>query len=99
MGDTPIEVSEEPHAEEPPLAILDALGKLTLYRMQEKAEQALARGDVREATRRLETLATRLLTSGEPDLANAAMAEARRGSNTNMLSDEGGKTLKKGTRL
>jgi Ca-activated chloride channel homolog len=99
IADTTVELAEDPPAEEPPLAILDALSKLTLYRMQEKAEQALVRGDVREATRRLETLATRLLSSGEPDLANAAMAEARRVSSTSMLSEEGKKALKYGTRL
>ena len=35
---------EQPPVEEPPLAILDALAKLTLYQMQEKAKDSLARG-------------------------------------------------------
>lgn len=99
IADTSVEVSAQPPVEEPPLVILDALGKLTLYRMQEKAGEALARGDVQEATRRLENLATRLLSAGQEELANAAMAEARRVSQTNMLSEEGHKTLKYGTRL
>jgi Ca-activated chloride channel homolog len=99
VADMTIEFAEEPEVEEPPLPILDALGKLTLYRMQEKAEEALQRGDVREATRRLETLATRLLSAGQESLANAAMAEAKRVATTNMLSDEGQKALKYGTRL
>ncbi|MEP7284436.1 MAG: VWA domain-containing protein [Chloroflexota bacterium] len=99
IADISLELSTHPPAEEPPLAILDGLGKLTLYRMQEKAEEALARGDVHEATRRLETLATRLLSAGHDGLASAAIAEARRVASTNMLSDEGHKALKYGTRL
>lgn len=99
IADTSIEVSTTPPAEEPPLAILDALGKLTLYRMQQKAEEALQKGNVRDATRRLENLATRLLAAGEEDLANAAMTEARRVASTNMLSEEGHKRLKYGTRM
>ena len=99
IADLSVEQAAEPPPEEAPLAILDALGKLTLYRMQEKAQAALARGDVVEATKRLETLATRLLNAGQENLANAAMAEARRVSETNMLSDEGHKALKYGTRL
>lgn len=99
IADTSVEVSNEATMEEPPLAIMDALSKLTLYRIQEKAEQAMARGDIREATRHLENLATRLLSSGQPELAEAAIAEAKRVSNTNVLSSEGQKALKYGTRL
>jgi Ca-activated chloride channel homolog len=99
IADTSFEVAEQPPSEEPPLVILDALAKLTLYQMQEKAKESLARGDVHEATRRLENLATRLLASGQEGLANAAMAEARRVSHTNMLSEGGTKALKYGTRM
>ena len=99
IADTSLEVSANPPPEEPPLAILDALSKLTLYRLQEKAESAVAQGNIQEATRRLENLATRLLSAGQESLANAAMAEARRVAQTNMLSDEGQKSLKYGTRL
>ena len=99
IADMSIEMAGEAKMEEAPLAILDALGKLTLYRMQEKAQAALARGDIVEATKRLETLATRLLNAGQENLANAAMAEARRVSETNMFSTEGQKALKYGTRL
>ncbi len=99
IADTTIELSQQPPQEEPPLLILDALGKLTLYRMQERANDSLARGEVHEATRQLENLATRLLAAGQNNLANAAMAEARRVSSTNMLSEEGHKALKYGTRM
>lgn len=99
LSDVSVEISENAQPEEPPLAILDALGKLTLYRMQQKAEEALSRGNVAEATRRLENLATRLLAAGQEDLAQMAIVEARRVASTNMLSEEGRKTLKFGTRM
>ncbi|MEO8610602.1 MAG: DnaJ domain-containing protein [Chloroflexota bacterium] len=98
LSDISLEITDNPPAEDPPIAILDALGKLTLYRMQERAQEALASGDVREATRRLENLATRLLAIGEEDLAHQARAEARRVAHTSNLSDKGRKTLKYQTR-
>ncbi len=98
LSDISVETAESPEPEEPPLAILDALGKLTLYRIQQKAEIALLEGNVHEATRRLENLATRLLAAGQDELAEMAMVEARRVSKTNTLSEEGRKSLKFGTR-
>jgi Ca-activated chloride channel family protein len=98
LSDVSFEVMENPPIEEPPVAILDALGKLTLYRMQERAQAALESGDVEEATRRLENLATRLLAMGEDQLANEAMSEARRVAHTSAFSDKGRKTLKYQTR-
>jgi Ca-activated chloride channel family protein len=98
FSDISLEITEDPPPEDPPMAILDALGKLTLYRMQERAQEALESGDIKEATRRLENLATRLLAMGEEDLASQAMAEARRVAHTSNLSDKGRKTLKYQTR-
>lgn len=99
LSDISLEVNENPPPEDPPSVILDALGKLTLYRMQERAQEALASGDVKEATRRLENLATRLLAMGEEELAHQARAEARRVAHTSNLSDAGRKTLKYQTRF
>jgi Ca-activated chloride channel homolog len=99
LSDLSLEVTEKPAPEEPPVAILDALGKLTLYRMQERAQEALASGDVQEATKRLENLATRLLEMGEDDLAQQARTEALRVSKTSSLSDQGRKVLKYQTRF
>jgi Ca-activated chloride channel homolog len=93
-----ISSSVDAEIESPPGAILDALSKLTLYRLQERAQQALEHGDVTEATRRLENLATRLLAMGQDDLAGQAMTEARRVAHTKELSDRGRKTLKYQTR-
>lgn len=98
ISDISVEIARNPQPEEPPLAILDALGKLTLYRMQQKAEQALSSGRVQEATRQLENLATRLLAAGHEELAQKAIIEARRVSHTHALSQEGRKALKFHTR-
>ncbi|MFC1960720.1 VWA domain-containing protein [Chloroflexota bacterium] len=98
LSDFSIEIATNVTQENPPMAILEALGKLTLYRMQEKAQDSIEHGDVREATRRLQNLATRLLEQGQDGLAHAAIAEARRVARTSMLSEEGQKTLKYGTR-
>jgi len=98
LSDISVEVAEKPELEEPPPMLLEALGKLTLYRMQQKAEEALAGGHPREATRRLESLATRLLAAGQDELAQRAIVEARRIVATNALSEEGRKALKFGTR-
>jgi Ca-activated chloride channel family protein len=98
LSDVSFEVMENPPIEDPPNKILDALGKLTLYRMQERAQDALESGNVEEATRRLENLATRLLQMGEEDLANEARSEAHRVAHTRALSDTGRKTLKYQTR-
>lgn len=99
ISDISVEIAHNPAPEDPPIAILDALGKLTLYRMQQKAEDALSKGNVVEATRRLENLATRLLAAGQDDLAQRAIVEAKRVSHTSTLSEEGRKTLKFGTRM
>jgi Ca-activated chloride channel family protein len=98
ITDVSLEVSETPLLEDPPSVIMDALGRLTLYRMQERAQTALNEGNIEEATRRLENLATRLLAMGHSDLANQAMAEARRVAHTSAFSDKGRKTLKYETR-
>lgn len=98
VSDVSIKVEEDAPTAAPPPSILNALGKLTLYRMQEKAQEAIARGDVAEATQKLNNLATRLLASGQEELAEAARTEAFRVSQTSALSDEGSKTLKYGTR-
>jgi len=92
------EVTNEPSNDEPPSAILDALSKLTLYRLQERAQEALENGNVTEATQRLQNLATRLLEMGQKDLANQALSEARRVAYTSDLSDKGKKALKYQTR-
>ncbi len=98
IKDIHITVDENAPEEAPPRSIVDALGKLTLYRMQMRAQQSIEQGQIGDATRRLENLATRLLASGEENLAYAALAEAKRVAQTHSLSKVGHKTLKYGTR-
>lgn len=82
----------------PPIAILQALSKITLYRMQEKALHEAREGNVRAATTRLQFLATNLLARGENELAQAALREAANIENLQSLSEEGQKKIKYGTR-
>ncbi|MEB2287514.1 MAG: VWA domain-containing protein [Anaerolineae bacterium] len=98
ISDIAIELAHEPSPEQPPTAILDALGKLTLYRIQQKAERALTQGLPLEAARQLENLATRLFAAGQDELAHKAIHEARRVSRTQAFSQEGRKSLKFHTR-
>jgi hypothetical protein len=66
--------------------------------MQERARQDVAEGKIQEASMRLQRLATQLLSLGELDLAHTAMIEAERIQQTHMLSAEGEKQIKYGTR-
>ncbi|HRV91305.1 MAG TPA: DnaJ domain-containing protein [Anaerolineae bacterium] len=81
-----------------PASIITALGKLAIFKMQEKAMDDLEKGHISAATQRLETMATRLLNLGETDLARAALLEAGRLARTGDLSAEGRKKIKYGTR-
>ncbi len=81
-----------------PPNVLSALSKVTIFQMQEGAWQALERGDVANATHRLETMATRLLDMGEHQLARAALLEAGRLARSGNLSPAGRKAIKYGTR-
>jgi Ca-activated chloride channel family protein len=94
-----VDFTEEPIPDrQVPSAIVGALGKLAIFKMQEKALSELERGEIDLATRRLETMATRLINIGEIELARAALLEAGRISKTGQLSPEGRKKIKYGTR-
>lgn len=81
-----------------PPRIVSALGKLAIFRMQEKTMSELERGQVEQASQRLETMATRLLNIGELELAKAALLEAGRLARSGHLSPEGRKKIRYGTR-
>jgi Ca-activated chloride channel family protein len=98
VEDLSVTISTEAKEEEPPVELLDALSKLMLYRLQDRARDAIESGNVPEATRTLEYLATRLLEAGQEELGQAALHEARRVAQTQALSEEGAKHLKYGTR-
>jgi hypothetical protein len=85
-------------AGQPPPSIVSTLGKLAIFKMQEKTMTDLEAGDLERASQRLETMATRLLNIGENELAKAALLEAGRLARTGHLSPEGRKRLRYGTR-
>jgi Ca-activated chloride channel family protein len=87
-----------PELEPPPQMLIKAMSKLSLYRMQEQARQDLAHGDIDKATQRLQNLATQLLVSGEPGLAQTVMLEVKSLQNGDGLSGEAEKQIKYGTR-
>ena len=93
-----VEVTPTEKPLDPPPVIIDALSRLALYKLQDRAQEALESGNVEYATRKLEYLATRLFESGQDKLAEAALYEARRVIHTHRLSESGSKELKYGTR-
>ena len=96
--DLSLPVVNGPQTRPPPPALVEALGKLSHYQMQERAWQQAAAGDALGAAERLKTLGTRLLAGGQPELARLALSEASRLEKTQVLSEESKKQLKYGTR-
>lgn len=92
------EAGEIPQNDPPPPAILNALSRFTLYRMQERAHEEAEASNFDSATRHLKNLASLLLTQGEKDLAKTALLEAENMERMKTFSQEGGKEIKYGTR-
>lgn len=82
----------------PPLEIHQALSRLTLYRMQERARREIEKGNFDTATRQLQTLAANLLLQGERSLAHTITLEVDALQKQHSLSEEGSKRMKYGTR-
>jgi Ca-activated chloride channel homolog len=91
-------VSESPEMEPPPPKIVQALSRLMLYRMQERAHKHLEKGNIDSATRQLQVLASNLLTQGERGLAQTILLEVDHLQKQNSLTIEGSKKIKYGTR-
>jgi len=91
-------ISDSPETDPPPPQIVQALSRLMLYRMQERARKEIEKGHIDTATRHLQTLASNLLTQGERSLAQTIMLEVDNLQKKNALSDEGSKKIKYGTR-
>lgn len=92
------ETSKEPAAAPPPPVILQALSRLTLYRMQERARQESQAGEFDKATRSLKNLAVHLLEQGHHDLANTVLLEAESIQRKQVFSLTGEKDIKYATR-
>ncbi len=91
-------VSPEPDTEPPSATLVQAMARLTLYRMQERARQDIEKGQIKEATRRLQNLATHLLAQGQRDLARSVLNEVSHIQQHQAFSEEGDKKIKYGTR-
>jgi len=92
------EVKEDAGEEPPPATIIQSLGKLTLYRMQEKAHGEVADGQFELAAQHMKQLATSLLAQGERSLARTAIIESENIAKMQSFSEEGSKAIKYGTR-
>ena len=91
-------VSEAPESDPPPPKIVQALSRLMLYRMQERARKDVEKGNVDSASRQLQVLASNLLTQGERSLAQTILLEVDHLQKQNSLTIEGSKKMKYGTR-
>jgi Ca-activated chloride channel family protein len=92
------EIRLEPDPLTSPAAIVQAMSNLTLYRIQEKARQAVQEGDAVEASRLLQNVATNLFSQGQGELAHVVLKEASHIERTSGYSDDGDKRIKYGTR-
>jgi len=91
-------VTSEPVKVFPPASILNAVTLLSLYHMQERAREEMAKGEFNNATRYMENMATHLLQKGERDLAQSILNEAAHIRNSQNFSEDGEKRIKYGTR-
>lgn len=89
---------ELPAEYQPPEAIYQALARINLYRMQEKAKEEIARHEYEKAQKRLQYLASQLLSSGEYQLAETVLLEIEHLKQTHNISEKGIKKIKYGTR-
>jgi Ca-activated chloride channel family protein len=91
-------LADVPETEPPPQVIVQALSRLMLYRMQERAREEIEKGNIDKATRHLQVLASNLLTQGERSLAQTILLEVDHLQKQSALSAEGSKKMNYGTR-
>lgn len=78
--------------------VLNIVERVTAHKLQTRAFDEAAAGNIARATQKLRAAATRLLEIGEEDLANTALQEAQRLENGEALSKVGTKKLRYETR-
>ncbi|HMO57030.1 MAG TPA: VWA domain-containing protein [Roseiflexaceae bacterium] len=79
-------------------AVMNIVEKISAFKLQTRALQDLAAGNVGGATQKLQSAVTRLLNQGEVDLAQTMQQEIANLEQNGQLSSEGQKTMKFGTR-
>ncbi len=77
---------------------MNVVERVIAYALQTRALDDMAAGNIPAATQKLRAAATRLLTAGEPALAQAAESEAARLEQGGEVSAEGAKELRYATR-
>jgi Ca-activated chloride channel family protein len=82
----------------PPPEIVQALSRLTIYRIQEKAREEVSSGEYDKAAEHLQRMATHLLAQGERSLAKTVLLEAENIQKQKAFSENGEKQIKFGTR-
>ncbi len=92
----PIEAEASP--DPPPAVILQALSRLTLYRLHEQARQQAQAGQYERATRLLKSLAQHLMQQHQHELAHTVLLEAEHLQHKHTFSPTGEKEIKYGTR-
>lgn len=90
--------SQEAEPVPPPDMLYRAISRLTLYRLQEKAQEDLKKGKPDVAYQRMINLASHLMSKGEDSLAKTAMEEADHIKSHHTFSPDGKKQIKYGTR-
>lgn len=93
-----VPVKETITPEPPPPPLVQALSKLTLYRLQEKARADVEAGNYQKATEHLQKMATHMLAQGERSMAKTIMLEIENIEKEKKFSETGEKQIKYGTR-
>jgi Ca-activated chloride channel family protein len=93
-----VKIKDTPSHSSPPIVILNAISRITMYQMQEKVRREVQEGSIDQAVRHLESMATRMLIQGNQPLANIIIREADHISKERAFSSDGEKRIKYGTR-
>jgi Ca-activated chloride channel family protein len=91
-------LGDPPDGEAPLHSLITAIGKLSLYRMQEDARMELRSGNTEAAAKRMRMLSTHLLSAGERSLAKTVLMAAEDMQAGKELDEKSGKQIKYGTR-
>jgi Ca-activated chloride channel homolog len=82
----------------PPREIVEALSRISIYQLQEKANSDVKNGNFNQAVSRLGAISTQLFRLGNSEMAQKAMQEADSLKTSGKYSKDGDKQLKYGTR-
>jgi Ca-activated chloride channel family protein len=84
--------------EGPAQTLINAISKLSMYRIQEQARHDIEAGDLVGAAKKMRMLATQLLSSGHKGLAKTVLLAADEIKENGRFGEKHGKQIKYGTR-